>query len=268
MRTSSQIRSNKTDASAVLGWRGGRARLPELSFGEIGRPHLRLRNPNVGGYLEGLAQPLYDIYRIAVATAAPIVRTFSVAQGGNYALGGVTSFQKTLLHTNLTQNGQLEAGKTYITKAVKIILTGGPQAAPSSGSSGIHPYDALNFAYSTVVRFQVNSYDYLITQPSQLPAGGGLSISGAIAIYDQSTATVDGIMVPNLGRPDARNVFELPLGGVTIEEIQNFTVLLDPTQESTGAFTTVSGTSAVAGFLGTGINAWVVLDGVQFRTLR
>ncbi len=252
----------------AAGWRGSRARLPEIDISEIGRPHLRMRNPNVGGYIEGLAQPLYDIYRVAPATTAPIVRTFSIGQGGLYNVGGVTSFQKTKLHTNLTQNGQLEAGKTYIVKAVKCIVTGGPQPAPASGLSTVHPIDAVNFAYSTFVDFQVNSYDYLLTQPSQLPAGGGISVTGGLSIYGQTAATVDGVVVPNNGRPDARNVFELPLGGVSIEEIQNFTVIVDPTLESGGAYATVSGSSAVQGLLGTGLNCWFILDGVEFRTLR
>ena len=87
------------------------AHLPTLDVADLGRPRLRMRNPIMSGYLEGITQGIYDVYAVALNTATVKLTLFSVPQGQNYNFGGVTSFTKTAAHTSMLQAGVLEAPK-------------------------------------------------------------------------------------------------------------------------------------------------------------
>jgi len=233
--------------------------LQERDARDIGRPHLRFRNPLVSGLLEGITQALYDIWRVAVSTAAPKLLLFSVPQGQPYNFGGITSFPKTELHTNLVQAGMLQAPNKHITRAISVMVSGAPAAAPAPQ---IAPIDLLNFLYSTLLNFTVNTKSYCESQVARFPAGGGAFFGGAATT---AAATTIGT-VGNNGWPSAANTYALMHGGVNIEQQQNFSVIIDPTLESTGAFTTLANNATPT--VGAGISATIYLDGTLFRAVQ
>ena len=76
-------------------WASRYRELPTLEASELGHPHLRVSNPLMAGYLEGITQAQYDIYAIAASTTSIKLILFAVPQGQNYTFGGVTAFTKT-----------------------------------------------------------------------------------------------------------------------------------------------------------------------------
>ena len=232
---------------------------------ELGRPHLRFQNPIVSGGLEGLRQALYDIYRVGVATVAPLVTLFSVPVGGNYTQGVAAAFQKTRLHTNMKIGGLLQSPNKHLVRAIKIRLSGLPVATTQAV---INNLDALAFLYGMFVDFQVNDKDYFIGEVAELPQGGGLFAPLGVATTVAASTPVSG--VSNNGWPDTRNMWGTVYDGISIEQTQTFGVILDPTQESTGAFTTAAAAPTAGTPLGpgTGISAKVELDGILFRGIQ
>jgi hypothetical protein len=230
---------------------------------ELGRPHLRFQNPIVSGGLEGLRQALYDIYRVGVATVAPLVTLFSVPVGGNYTQGVAAAFQKTRLHTNMKIGGLLQSPNKHLVRAIKIRISGLPVATTQAI---VNPLDALAFLYGTFVDFQVNDKDYFIGEVAELPQGGGLLWIAGSATTVAATTTTSG--VANNGWPDTRDMWSTVYDGISIEQTQTFGVILDPTQEATGAFTTQAAGGTVSTGPGTGISAKVELDGILFRGIQ
>jgi hypothetical protein len=231
--------------------------LRTIEAAELGRPRARLRNPIMAGWLEGITQPLYDIYRVAAATALPKVICFSVPIGQQYNQGGVAAFAKTLLHTNLVQAGVLAAPNKHIVRAISCLVTGLPGV-----QNLVNPLDLNAFLNSVLFDFQVNSKSYCTQLPARFPAGGGPQITG-------TTITVGALFGVN-GWPDTRNTYALAYGGVPIEQQQNFSVVLDPTQEAIAAYATAAA-AAGAGNLevpGNGLSVWVYLDGTLYRAVQ
>lgn len=107
----------------------------EVDTHELGRPHLRFRNPIVSGGLEGLRQAQYDIVRVDVATAFPTITLFAIPVGGQYTQGVAVAFQKTLLHTSMKQYAVLQSPNKQLVRAIKIELTGEPTAGGHRASS-------------------------------------------------------------------------------------------------------------------------------------
>lgn len=231
----------------------------EVDTHELGRPHLRFRNPIVSGGLEGLRQAQYDIVRVDVATAFPTITLFAIPVGGQYTQGVAVAFQKTLLHTSMKQYAVLQSPNKQLVRAIKIELTGEPTAG--GHQSIIHPLDALSFLYGTLVDFKINDKDYFIGTPAELPAGGGLFNGGAATTVAATTSY--GIL--NNGYPDTRNMWQAPYDGISIEQTQTFGVVLDATQEAGGAWVSQA---AGANPIGTGITAKVLLDGILFRGIQ
>lgn len=227
-----------------------------ISGAELGRPHIRSeRNPIVQGYLEGITQPTYDCYLVAASTAVPKLILFSVPQGQTYNFGGIASFAKTELYTNMTQNAVLPAPNKFIVRGINVFL-----------QNDIHPVDLNLFLGQTLLQFYVNAKQYCEQQVGRFPAGGGAF--GNIAGFAASTGTVAYSNEGN-GWPDARNSYTQEYGGVPIEQQQTFSVIIDPTLAFSGAFTTASATtSATNPIAGTGIKAQVYLDGTLFRAVQ
>jgi len=231
---------------------------------ELGRPHLRFRNPVVSGGLEGLRQALYDIYRVDPATVAPTVTLFAVPVGGNYTQGVAVAFQKTRLHTNMKIGGLLQSPNKHLVRSIKVRVTGGPAA---TSQQIVNPIDALSFLYGTFVDFQVNDKDYFIGEPAELPQGGGLLWIAGSATTVAATTTVSG--VANNGWPDTRDMWSTVYDGISIEQTQTFGVVLDPTQENTGAFTTrTAAVQTVSAGPGLGLSVKFELDGILFRGIQ
>jgi hypothetical protein len=230
---------------------------------ELGRPHLRMRNPIVSGLLEGITQSLYDIYRVVANTAAIKLLLFAQPQGQTYNFGGVTAFAKTILHTNLVQAGMLQSPNKHIVRAISVMVSGIPGAAPNPS---IAILDLLNFLHNTYFEFDVNQKPYCQSQVGRFPAGGGAFVGGGSATTVAATSVL-GVAVN--GTPSTQNTYALMHGGVNIEQTQNFSVLVDPTVEAGGAFTTIA-TNATAqnGGPGSGIAATIYLDGTLFRAVQ
>lgn len=235
--------------------RWSREGLEKLDAADLGRPHLRKKNPIVQGYLEGITQPMYDAYLIAAGSAVVKLILFSVPQGGQYNSGGVAAFNKTLLFTNMTQAGVLAAPNKFIVRGINFFI-----------QNDVNPVDLALFLGTTLLDFSVNTKDYCIQQVGRFPAGGG---SFGNFQYTQTTAADAAYSQVGNGWPDARNSYTLAYGGVPIEQQQGFAVTIDPTLNNVAAFTTKSATpSGTNEIIGTGIKGICYLDGTLFRAVQ
>jgi len=257
----SQILSHGTPRGWNPSWR--RAPHERIAPEAVGRPRLRLSNPIFAGYLEGITQALYDIYFLAVATVAPKLTLFSVQVGGQYNSGGVAAFNKTFDHTNLSQAGMLEAPNKHIIRAVSVYACGVQGTTNANNGELLHPIDASNFL-TTYLQLNINRKPYQDTGIGRLPAGGGLFVSGSNAT---TAAAGQALQAASNGWPVRDNTYALAYGGIPLEQQQNFNAIIDPTQSNGGAFTSVTA-AAVNGQFGTGISAWVFLDGTLFRAVQ
>lgn len=220
--------------------------LPRLDASEIGRPHYRHRNPLVPGELYLFDQPIYDVYVVAVNTAATRQTLFSIPQGSQFTPPGGAAITKTAYHTWLTQSGQLSAPQKHIVRGVSVAVRG-----------NVTPNDLNNFLGQTLVQFFIDRMDFLTVILQQVGGAGG-AFSGAAA----------GIV--SNGLPVSSNFYPLAKTGETLEQQQNFRVIVDPTifddgLGAAGAFTTdaVGATPP-----GTGIMAWFALEGELARAVQ
>ncbi len=218
--------------------------LPVIEAAEIGRPRFRLRNPIVAGMLEIITQALYDYYEVALANVTTLQNLFTIPVGGAYTPTGGAVFNKRRIHTNLVQAGQLEAPNKHLTRAVGVYVRG-----------DITPNDLNRFCGAFLLTFNVNQKRYLEGLVGKFPAGGG----------GFSSTTQNNVGIAQVGWPETRNLYVLEHDGVQIEQQQNFGVDLDPTQIQGGAFTT---DIAAANPAGTGIRAWVHLEGTLARAVQ
>jgi hypothetical protein len=241
------------------------ARLPELSEREVGRPKFVgfRKNPIVAGQLEYLVQPIFDFYGVAVATQVTKQQLFALAIGNQYTPSGGAAFAKTAYHTNLVQNGMLDAPKKFLVKAVAVVLR-----------SDTEPSDLNSFIGTTTVEMVISGKSYWLSLVSKAPAGAGGFWSGV-----SPTALSAGSSSAN-GWPSAQNVATItdpmpqipgldpmePILGQLIEQNQNFSVVLDPTISGVAAFTTKAAAPTTI-FVGTGINSHVYLEGVLARAI-
>jgi hypothetical protein len=230
---------------------------------ELGRPHLRFRNPIVSGGLEGLRQALYDIYRVDANTTAPTVVLFAVPIGGQYNSGVAVAFQKTLLHTNMKLAGVLQSPNKHLVRSLKIRVSGEPSGTQQNI---VNPVDLLSFLYGTLVNFTVNDKPYFQGEAGELPQGGGALAALGAATTTAATNMVTGIS--NNGLPDTRNMWSTVYDGISIEQTQTFSVILDPTQENLGAFKTLAAGGTTSTGPGTGLSVKFELDGILFRGIQ
>jgi hypothetical protein len=241
------------------------AHLPVLEEKEVGRPKLVnwRQNPIVAGQLEYLVQPIFDFYGVAVATQVSKQQLFATAIGTSYTPTGGAAFTKTGYHTNLVQNGMLDAPKKYLVKAPATVLR-----------SDTAPQDLNSFIGTTQFDLTISGKNYWSSLVSKTPAGAGGFFSGVSAAAGSLGASSAN------GWPTAQNVASItdpmpqipgldpmePILGQLIEQNQNFAVILDPTIAGVAAFTTLAGAPASI-FIGTGINAHVYLEGVLARAI-
>jgi hypothetical protein len=241
----------------------------EIRDVEVGRPKLHnLRsNPIVSGTLEYLVQPIYDFYGVAVATVVTKQQLFSTPIGSQYTPAGGSAYTKTLYHTNLVQQGMLDAPKKFLVKNVSVVVR-----------SDIAPQDLASFIGQTLAQLTISGKDYWTALVSKCPAGAGSYGSATVTI----AATSAGSVANNFsnGWPSAENASYItdpmpqipnlpdmaPILGQLIEQNQNFGVVLDPTLTGSTAFTTLATTPTTL-FVGNGINAHVYLEGVLCRAV-
>jgi hypothetical protein len=246
------------------------AHLPVMEEKEVGRPRLRnwRTNPIVAGQLEYLVQPIFDFYGIAVATQVTKQQLFATAIGQPYTPTGGAQFVKSAYHTNLVQNGMLDAPKKYLVKAPATILR-----------SDVNAGDANSFVGTTQFDLFISGKNYWSSLVSKTPAGAGVFGSGAAATT--VAATTQSFTAISNGWPSAQNVATItdpipqipgldpmePILGQLIEQNQNFAVILDPTIAGVAAFTTAAAAPAAGQFPGTGLNVHVYLEGVLARAI-
>jgi hypothetical protein len=248
------------------------AHLPVLEEKEVGRPRYVgfRKNPIVAGQLEYLVQPIFDFYGVAVATQVTKQQLFATAIGTSYTPAGGAAFNKTAYHTNLVQNGMLDAPKKYLVKAVAVIIRSDAAVA-----------DLNSFIGTTTVELTISGKSYWLSLVSKAPSGAGAFASGA-AITTAAGTSQTSLAAAN-GWPSAQNVATItdpmpqipgldpmePILGQLIEQNQNFAVILDPTIAGVAAFTTAAAgpTAGTGGVVGTGINAHVYLEGVLARAI-
>lgn len=237
------------------GWRD--ARRNRRDFGrilaqELGRPHARVGNPNLG-IPETVIQPLYDIYFVAVGNAMPTLQLFSQPQGSQYNFGGVTAFAKTIDHTYLTQAGMLSSSYSYIIRALSFTVA----ALQGTTHPLLHPED-LNNILGSWCELNINQKPYFDGILAWLPCGGGPSFSGF------GTLTTASTFQSTNGWPVSSNVFELP-GGIQILPQENFYVTIDPSKNAGGAPSTLAAGGNPTDVPAAGIGAWFRLDGMLVR---
>jgi hypothetical protein len=246
------------------------AKCREIEESEIGNPKLLMalrRNPIVAGQLEYLVQPVYDYYAVAVATPLSKQNLFTLPIGQQYTPTGGVPFAKTVFHTNLVQAGMLDAPKKLLIKA--------PATVPRGD---IAPQDLTSFTGTTYFELSISGKPYWQSNVLKTPAGAGP--------FTQNISTqtlVAGGTMANAGSngwPHTHNIATItdpvpqipgldpmePILGQLIEQNQNFTVLLDPTISGTAAATTLAAAPTTQ-FVGTGINAWVYLEGILARAI-
>lgn len=267
---------NNLARSEVRGTDRYAGRWKETASAELGKPRLRTSNPLMAGYLEGITQALYDIYFAAPGvTGIVALNLFQLPIGSNYAFNNVGAFAKTRNHTNLTLNGVLAAPNKHIIRAISVYVQGvqssgvstSPAAAPVAPQPELHPVDMLNFA-ATYCNLSINEKPYQDTIIGRLPAGGGVVLSGFSSGPTAGTQVLSSSS--NNGWPDVRNTYSLAYGGIPLEQQQTFNFLIDPTKAAGGAWNTISATPAAGtqNIQGTGIGAWVFLDGTLFRAVQ
>lgn len=220
-------------------------RLPNLEPQQLGRPKLRLRNPIMEGVGYVLRAPLFDYYGVTVATVVTRQILFTVPKGQAYTPAGGAALTKSEWHTNMEQAGILPSPRKFYIKGIQVSVRSDTAVA-----------DLHRFLYDTLVDLQISSKSYLGTAPGgahafKFPQGGGAAGGSAGLVQN--------------GWPDVRNEFECygDMGEV-IEQQQGISVTLDPTRVTdAGANTTFTTATAANG--GTGINAFVFLDGLLTR---
>jgi drug/metabolite transporter superfamily protein YnfA len=246
--------SDRKAGQDFLSRRFSRPGFENVSIHSLGRPKARLGNPNTG-IAETLVQDVYDIYAINVATASGTLILFTQPLNSNYANFGVTAFNKTYCHTNLTQQGQLASSYTFILRAISIHVD------PLQGLThpvGPHVEDAVNFGM-TYCELDVNDKPWLRSRCGWLPQSGGPAFGGIGTL----TAPVSSYATTN-GVPYAKNAYAI-YGGLFILPQENFSFIIDPTKSAGGVWSTVAQAGVPTGVLGAGIMATVRLLGQMTR---
>jgi len=248
----------------------------EVDESELGRPHLRRRNPVATGVmpasplvpdmplitLDIKSQDLYTFYQVAVNTPLKKQVIFAVGKNGTYTPIGGSPFQLTALHTNLLvgASGGLANPQRFMAQGICRFA-----------SEDINPYDLLNWNRGTLVTFHVGDTEkqYFQGQLIQIPQPSAIQVQGTWTA--QTTPTVQSSTFATTAWPVSHNYVELQTvglldpdtgaeihdPGLTLDQGQYFDLELDPTQTS-GAFTVWTTINSPQGF---GIIAYFHLIG-------
>jgi hypothetical protein len=252
----------------------------EVDESELGRPHVRRRNPILQANmpastqdpsgmplltLDIIRQNLYTFYQVEVATKLAKQAIFAVGQNGFYTPIGGTQFQLTDLHTNLLTgaSGGLANPQRFMIRGLARYVR-----------EDVSPSDLVFWNFSTFVQLQIGDTKkpYFEGQLIQIPqpnAFNGYGYPGSTLAGSWSTT----------GWPVADNYYELLAdglidpttnlfikdAGITIDQGQFFALILDPTLTS-GAFPIYTTLGSEAG--GFGINAYFHLVGVLGRSAQ
>jgi hypothetical protein len=241
--------------------------LQEISAHEIGRPHFRLKNMLAAGLGDFVVQPEWDYYGVAVSTAVVSQTLFATPQGQNFTITGGATFTKTLQTTSMIQASQLQAPERMLVRGISVYC-----------DNEMNQHDLNRFASQTIVNFFISTKSFFVVGVlGKLPAGGGpwAQQFGATAATTIIGTTGNGLpsehqgfKLTDPGCSGTPGVDEFPnIDGILIAQQQAFKVVVDPTQaaqfQATG-FTTNSNATVP---IGTGVNAFVYLEGQKARAV-
>jgi hypothetical protein len=243
------------------------AHLQEISAHEIGRPRFRLKNMLAAGLGDFVVQPEWDYYGVAVSTAVVKQTLFSIVQGQPFTITGGATVTKTLQMTSMVQAAQLQAPERMLVRGLTVFV-----------SNDVNQADMNRFGSQTIVNFFISTKSFFVVGIlAKLPAGGGAWAQqfGATAattiigsVGNGLPSEHQGFRLTDPGCDGTPGVDQFPnIDGILIAQQQAFKVEVDPTQaawaQATG-FTTNSGATVP---VGTGINAFVYLEGQKARAV-
>jgi hypothetical protein len=248
---------------------------------ELGKPHIRKRNPVLQagmptlpgagqqGYLitlDIIRQNLYTFYQVAVANTLVPQSIFTIGKGGTYLPIGGAGFQFTKLQTNLLTGsaGGLANPQRFMCQGISRYVR-----------EDIFPDDLVYWNFSTYVELDIGDTEkpYAQMQLIQIPQPSAANIQYAPSNTDTGSGATTGWPINDNYYPliaerliDPNTGLLIHDSGITIDQGQFFALVLDPTLTS-GAFpvykTQGGGTAG-----GTGINAYFHLVGVLGRSAQ
>lgn len=243
------------------------AHLPEISAHEIGRPRFRLKNMLAAGLGDFVVQPEWDFYGAAVSTAVVKQVLFTIPQNNPFTITGGATVTKTLQMTSMQQSAQLQAPERMLVRGITAVL-----------SNDVNQADAVHFGSQTIVNFFISTKSFFVVAHFlKLPAGGGIWAQqfGATAantiigpVGNGLPSEHQGFRLTDPGCAGTPGVDQFPeIDGILIAQQQAFRVEVDPTQaawaQATGFTTSANDTVPI----GTGINAWIYLEGQKARAV-
>ena len=254
----------------------------EVDESELGRPHVRRKNPVLTAAMIGtvgtqagvplmtldiIRQNLYTIYQVATATKLVPQAIFAVGQNGFYTPIGGAQYQLTELHTNLLTgaSGGLANPQRFMCRGLCRYVREDVDAA-----------DLVNWNFGTYVELQIGDTKkpYFQGQLVQIPQPSAIQVNAQPGAGAPTTPAT-GRAFSTTGWPVADNYYALLAeglidpttnqfiqdAGITIDQGQFFSVVLDPTQTG-GAFPVYTTVGAV------GIIAYFHLVGVLGRSAQ
>lgn len=243
------------------------AHLQEISAHEIGRPRFRLKNMLAAGLGDFVVQPEWDYYGVAVSTAVTKQTLFTIPQNNPFTIAGGATVTKSLQMTSMQQSAQLQAPERMLVRGITCFL-----------DNNCNQFDAVRFGSQTIVDFFVSTKSFFnIAHFAKLPAGGGTwaqqfgataatTIIGAVG--NGMPSEHQGFRLTDPGCAGTPGVDQFPeIDGILLAQQQAFRVVVDPAQaawaQSTGFTTNANSTVPI----GTGVNAWVYLEGQKARAV-
>ena len=240
--------------------------LQEISAHEIGRPRFRMKNMLAAGLGDFVVQPEWDYYGVAVSTAVVQQTLFSIPQNNPFTITGGATVTKTLQMTSMQQSSQLQAPERMLVRGITAVL-----------DNLCNQTDAIKFGSQTIVNFFISTKSFFVLAHfMKLPAGGGIWAQqfGATAantiigpVGNGIPSEHQGFRLTDPGCDGTPGVDQFPnIDGILIAQ-QAFKVVVDPTQaawaQATGVTTNANNTVPI----GTGINAWIYLEGQKARAV-
>lgn len=241
--------------------------LEEISAHEIGRPHFRLKNMLAAGLGDFVVQPEWDYYGVAVATACVQQTLFAAPQGQRFTITGGATFTKTLQTTSMIQASQLQAPERMLVRGISVYC-----------DNTMNQADMNQLASQTIVNFFISTKSFFVVGVlGKLPAGGGpwAQQFGATAantvigtVGNGIPSEHQGFKLTDPGCSGTPGIDEFPnIDGILIAQQQAFKVVVDPTLAAHIAavgFTTAANNTVPPG---TGVNAFVYLEGQKARAV-
>jgi hypothetical protein len=214
-----------------------------------------------------VVQPEWDYYGVAVSTAVTSQTLFSIPQNNPFTISGGATVTKTLQMTSMQQSSQLQAPERMLVRGITAIL-----------DNLCNQTDAIKFGSQTIVNFFISTKSFFVVAHFlKLPAGGGIWAQqfGATAantiigpVGNGLPSEHQGFRLTDPGCDGTPGVDQFPnIDGILIAQQQAFKVVVDPTQAAWAQATGFTTNNNATVPIGTGINAWIYLEGQKARAV-